>query len=271
MSNIKGEIEVAKAPASGAFDDWAVTSLQDGFRAHDSSTDSAHSWQCSPTMDTLRQIVRQSGLNITLPINLFFYARWRLSNKPAPLEFRRSKFVWELSVGLAEAIGYLKPRQPNDKPVLIPQNVWAYGDLDWDRAELVGSGFSFTYVRILVPFSSALVADKSYNMEQQPLLARFDPSEERRIRLGLIVGSDADAETSSLDQERNSGRPSRKEEIVRAFHEVDKDVQWSKKALANAVREQVKSNAESSDETGLSRDSILLHVAELWEEFMRKT
>ncbi len=271
MFKIKGEVEEANGPSGGTFDDWAVMSLRDGFRAYDASADYSHSWQCSSTMDALRRIVLQSGLNITLPTNLFFYARWRFSNKPVPLEFRRSKFVWELSVGLAEAIGHLKPRQPNDKPVLIPQDVWAHGDLDWDRAELVGSGFSFANVRVLMPISSVLVADHSYNMEHQPLLARIEPSEERRVRLGLVVGSEVDAETGSGDQQRNFGRPSRKEEVVRAFHQLDKDLTWSKKALAIAIRKQVKLNAESFDETGLSQDSILGHVAELWDEFKRKT
>lgn len=266
MAKPEGEIDDGNEGGSGAPERWAIMSLGEGFRAYDSSANYSHSWHCASTLDTLLHIAKQSGFSITLLFNLYFYARWRARNTPAPLDFRRSKFVWELSVGLAEAVGYLQPRHEHDKPVLIPRDVWKHGTLDWTRAELVGSGFSFTYVQVLMPFSSVLVADNSYIMKLVPLLAHFEPTETRRNYLGLAAETIQNDAQEKSQPRMKDGRPTHKDAIIQAFHETKINSAWKNKQLANAVRVRAKEILDQTGDGGLSDSTILRHIGDEWKK-----
>jgi hypothetical protein len=252
------------------FSDCGTLSLEEGFLAYECSKDRFGDWRLLTFSEVCRQELRANGFHIFTAFNVWSYARFRLHFRRAPLEAMRDQFERELSVGLIEAVGYLLPRSETAKPVLIPRQVWEHGDLDWDRAEVTGAGFSFAGIRILMPLSSALLKSGSYYVLPLPELAIFQPSESRRESLGIPAETLSSDDVGQSGVRRNKGRPTLKDEIIRAYHEIEKNPGWSRKELANAIRQNVQEHLGISDDHGLSEDTILGHVRALWDEFRNR-
>jgi hypothetical protein len=250
------------------FKELGVMHLDEGFLAYEVSKDRSGDWRFASLSDVVRREFSWSGLHPVTALNLASYLRFRLSKRDDPIHAMRKRFVYELGVGMIEAIGYVLPRSLSDRPVLIPKQVWEHGELDWNRAEVTGAGFTFTYVRIVMPYESALFKGKGFDIEPMPELGPFALPELQRSALGIAAQS---ASEPPLPKGK-PGRPSQKEAIIQAFHEIDKDPSWQHKPLANAVRVRAQEILGKSDDDGLSQKTIMGHVKPLWDEFReRKT
>lgn len=213
--------------------------------------------------------VRFGGLAL---VNSLLVLWDRLFQQPDPVLHARSKFIRALSVGSVDAIGYCVPRTPDACPVLIPSHVWENADLDWNRAEVAGAGFEFTHVRILVAHSYFDSRQLQIFPEPLPELDRFAPSDAKFDLLALPTRQE-DADKTRADREdAPNGRPSHKKPILQAYDAIEKDPTWSNKQLAYAIREHVKKAEGLFNDRGLSEDTILGHLKDLWIEFRdRKT
>lgn len=249
------------------FRDCGVMSLADGFKTHEFTKDRTGDWRFSSLGDVAREEFRSTGFHYVTALNIVSFLKFRGRNRPDVLEEMRTRFVYELSVGLVEAVGYLLPRAERDKPVLIPKQVWEHGHLDWDRAEIAGAGFKFTYVRILMPYASALLKGSSYHIEPMPELAQFVPSEEQRLALDLPSGLPKASPVDPNKAKRRPGRTSHRTAIIQAFDEINKDPTWQNKPLVNAVRTRAKEILGQAGDENLSHDTIITHVGPLWDEF----
>lgn len=251
--------------SSSRLDKWMVMSLADGFHAYDETSglkwppegstagvDVHHVWDDG--WNTPPEERRSSWLD-----------KFRAKPQMTEREYRRAHFVWNLSVGQAEAIGYLLPRQENDRAVLIPRETWIYGNLHWDTGTLSGAGFEFAHVRILMPEGSYLLKNGIYFLQPLPLLAPFEPSEAERLTKGIPISPDTTGSTAA--QPSPSGRPSKQIAIQDAFHAIDKDLNWTQKMLCNAICEYVKAVTGQQSNEGLTQKTIMRHVDKLWSDF----
>lgn len=234
---------------SSLFSDCAVMSLSDGFLAYEASKDRSHDWRFSNFYDVAREEFRSSGFHLFTVLNIASYLRFRRRYSDDPILAMRERFEYELSVGMVEAIGYPLPRQESHKPVLIPHEVWKHCVFDWDRAEVEGAGFKFTYIRILMPYSSALLKDTSFNLEPLPDLGVFAPSDAQRKALGL-----------EAIKTRRTTKTTYREQILRAFEELGDDGSRTDQQLAHEIRKLVKQWEGLTSDKSLGDDAILKHI-----------
>jgi len=238
---------------------WAM-SLGEGFRVFELSKDRSRDWRFMSLRDVLHDELRMSGLHPVTMVNVLSYLRFRfLSRRDDLMGMMRRRFVYELGVGLIEAIGYQLPRAESDKPVLIPQSTWKLGNLDWERAEVSGAGFTFADIRILMPRPSALIKEGSWQLDPVPELRAFEPSEERRLHLGLMA-------RSIITPKERVGRPSHKDAIERAYEELKPHDGLTDKELFHRIREHVQRSKGLTDVKGLGDSAIQKHVIRLRRE-----
>jgi hypothetical protein len=135
------------------------------------------------------------------------------------------------------AFGYSLPRDSEDTPKRLPDDVWT-GDVDWSNSAVSGAGLSFVSVRLVEcgkvehHEASGRAAAKSTPVSKQP------------------IGP------------KKSGRKSRKGEILAAYHALQRDAIVSqdtpKAILGHKVREFIFKGVSRSErrETGLSDETI---------------
>ena len=242
-----------------------VMSLEDGFHAYDTSSGLKWHPEGSTAGIDVRHVWRD-GWN-ALPEERRGSWLDKFGAKPhvTEREYRRTHFVWSLSVGQAEAIGYLLPRHENDRAVLIPREVWVNCNFNWDTGTIFGAGFEFAHVRILMPEGSYLLKNGIYSLQPLPLLSPVEPSEAERLTRGIPISSDAAISTSA--EPSPSGRPSKQDAILDAFQEIGKDPNWTQKELCNAIRYHVKTKTGQVSDQGLGQKTIMRHVGKLWSDF----
>lgn len=244
---------------------WLVMSLEDGFHAYDKTSGLKWPPEGSTSGLEVRQVWRDGWNAPPEEKRGSWLEKLRAKPQVTEREYRRAYFVWLLSVGQAEAIGFLLPRSEGDRAVLIPREVWEKCALDWDTRNLSGAGFDFAHVQILMPEHSVLLKNGVYIPQPLPPLAVFENSEAERLSKGITVSPDV--AVSEIPQPSSPGRPSHQEAIISAFHAIDKDPNWPHKELSNAIRERVKAETGVQSETGLGHKTIMRHVGELWKEF----
>ncbi|UWQ95545.1 hypothetical protein K3728_18075 [Rhodobacteraceae bacterium M385] len=247
--------------------EWMVMSLEDGFHAYDKTSGLKWPPEGSTSGVEVRQTWRDGWNAPPQEKRGFWLDKLRAKPQMTEQEYRRAHFVRLLSVGQAEAIGFLLPRSEGDRAVLIPQEVWEKCTLDWDTRNLSGAGFDFAHVQILMPEHSVLLKNGVYIPQPLPPLAVFEPSEARRLSLGLPSDGPAYSSTEPETTQKSLGRPTLKSAVIQAFEEIEKDPTWQQKQLSNAIRDRVKSNLGVASDDGLSIGAIMGHVRPLWNEF----
>lgn len=243
--------------------DCGVMSLENGFYAYERSRDRSRDW---PFINLRRAILNEcasNGFSSATAYNIGQLLRRHFRKTKGPLEIMRGTFQRELSGGLAEAIGYQLPRKPDDRPVFIPQEVWKYGVLDWDRAQVSGVGFELAHIKVVMPFSSYLVKDGGDEIEPMPLLSKFYPSEVQRKRWGLKAETDGQA---VLAVSKTRGRPSYGDDIREAYDEIPDHSVLTNQQLFNEIRERVMRKHKTDDAAGLGDSTIQKHVTRFRRE-----
>ncbi|QPZ89691.1 hypothetical protein [Thioclava electrotropha] len=261
VPDVEGKMTIGKGQERHF--DWGVLPLSEGFRAYETSRNRTDDWRFMSLLDVVRKQFKQNGFHIFTLRNTARYVRLRLRRQIDPLDAMRISFVWELSVGLADAIGYFLPRSADDNPVLIPKESWKHGTFDWDKAELTGSGFIFADVRVLMPHSSWLVKDHSYDVETLPALKTFPPSDEHRKALGIPATSGAN---SSQSEPERLGRPSYRAQIEQAYFELSVRDGLPEKELIYEIRERVKEHTGQTTDKGLGDSAIRKHIIRIRRE-----
>ena len=249
--------------AEPQFRDWGVLTLADGFRVFELSKVRSGDWRFMSLRDVLADEYRSSGIHLVTFLNVASYLRFRRRNQEDVQVSMRRRFVYELGVGLVEAIGYLAPRAEQDKPVLIPRRVWQIGHLNWEQAQFEGAGLTFVDVRIPIPFSSALLDDATVPVEPIPELRPFTDSDERRQWLGLPVSAAARLVESITLAAKRMGRPSHRAAIECAYEALKPHDGLADKELFHRIREHVKCAEGLNNDKGLGDSAIQKHVRRL--------
>jgi len=220
-----------------------------------------------------RAQIAQSGFHHVTAYNLWQEVR-RLFRPFDPEKLNLARFMRALRTGQIDAIGYLPPRLAASLPVLIPADTWDQCQIGWNTGELHGAGLHFVDVRILI---SSLNFDRFClfcNFQPVTELAVFLPSEDKRKLLGIAAREthiSFDASTTApapvvISSDRRSGRPSFKDDILAGFDAIKKDLNWTDKELAAAIREDVKARLGKLDDKGLGDEAILKHVRAVWHD-----
>jgi hypothetical protein len=78
--------------------------------------------------------------------------------------------------GHLKAYGYVIPRNPHDKPVLVPRDVWS-GKIDWSKSSVIGNGLEFAAVRIVsTSFENQVLEQTNQRQLPKPNAPRGRPS-----------------------------------------------------------------------------------------------
>lgn len=246
--------------------EWMVMSLEEGFHAYDTTSGLKWPPERSASGIGVHHVWRDGWNAPPEKQGASWLSIFRTKRQVTEQDYRRAHFVWILSTGQAEAIGYLLPRHEHDRAVLIPQEAWVNCNLDWDTGRLSGAGFEFAHVRVLMPDRSFLLKNGIYFPEPLPPLAPFEPSEAQRLLRGIPVSSNSGS--SHASQPSPPGRPTLQNAIVDAFGSVDKDPNWTQKELCNAIRAHVKAAHGLLSDKGLGQKTIMRHVGRLWSDFI---
>lgn len=200
--------------------------------------------------------------------------------KPVSIAVLRDRFIWAMQRGLNNAIGYLHPRDETSLPVLIPKRAWDHPSINWDTAGISGAGFHFVDLRVLISTLNYEMHDLFCGFDPVTELAPFRPSDQEREQLGIATFAvpiapqpEPEPEPEKLSPSvpsTQTGRPTLKDEIIAAFHAIEKDMNWTNKKLAVAVREQVKKDIDKQDDKGLGDDAILKHLLLLWRDYKNR-
>lgn len=245
--------------------EWMVMSLEEGFHAYDKTSGLEWPPERSTAGVEVHHVWRDGWNAPAEERRGSWLHKPRAKPQVTEREYRRAHFVWILSGGQAEAIGYLLPRNEKARAVLIPKEAWVKCNLCWDTGTLSGAGFEFAHVRVLMPERSFLLKNGLYVLQLMPSLDRFEPSESERLSKRITISSDTTA--SQAAQPSPPGRPSMKNAILDAFGSIDKDPNWTHKELCNAISVHVKAENALPSDHGLGHKTIMRHVGNMWSDF----
>ncbi|GEM_PF-3228563 len=153
------------------------------------------------------------------------------------IKVMRDALVREVLGGNMLAMGYALPRDPADKPVFLPDDIWA-GKIKWDQSEIIGKGLHFVSVRLI------------WN----------------------AIGIGGENDVLSLPAPKAAGRPSLKEDIINAYRHLESMNRIDFKKPMSAFYETVKNHLMEAcpDKAGvyraMSNETIRLHTAPLFKE-----
>lgn len=165
---------------------------------------------------------------------------WRFKKVDHPLFTEQTSleeaarfFIWmgrlplhtKLSNGEARAFGYALPREPCDKPVLVPIDVWgsdmSSSGIDWKKSAINENGLSFCAVQIVYAEDYELTPDSELTPDNSPKKTQCKRKSSMIERLDAVVNSLSNEITTS---DRTIYYKMIKKKFFETYPETPKDI-----------------------------------------------